>query len=686
MALSPYAGTVRRGRLYHITHWRLIVYYVQYGGKGGKRHALTESDGLVAVRTVNRQRALGTPAEVVALKPESIEILSDFEPVLELPIAGVTVLRPKARRARALRDEARRTLKKDKAIEFAGRVLVDPKSGAPVLYTENGFVKFEDDVKPSEIRHLLRKYRFQARRALSYARNSWFISAPEGIGLDVFNQMAKLLKESAVELAHPELIRRLVYKGAFPNQWHLKRTTIGGTAVNAHASVEAAWPLADGTGTTIAVIDDGIDIDHEEFVSGGKIVAPRDATLNTANPRPGFGDRHGTACAGVACADGLFGASGVAPKARIIPIRLASGLGSQQEADAFVWAAQHGADVISCSWGPEDGDWTDPGDPLHGQIVPLPDSTRLAIDFAVNQGRAGKGCVVCFAAGNGNEPVDNDGYASYGRLMAIAACNDLGKKSAYSDFGTAVWCAFPSNETMSPRLTSGIWTTDNMGPSGYNPGQTTKGDPAGNYTNSFGGTSSACPGAAGIAALILSRNPGLRCDEVREIMKNSCDKIDMAGGGYNAQGHSPKYGYGRLNAKKAVELAMPATGPDRIVTATAAKDVPIRDFKTSRLGVTVAETSSIKAVKVEVDIEHTYIGDLVVSIQPPAASGVAAITLQANIGGGTQNLRTAYDQINTPALVALVGKKPQGTWTLVVKDTEAIDTGRIRSISVEMHF
>jgi subtilisin family serine protease len=661
------------------------MHYVQYGGKGGKRHAMAESDGLVAVRTVSRRPAVGTMDEVVALKSESLEILAEFEPVVRFPIAGVTVLRPKGRRARALRDEARRTLKKDKAIEFAGRVLVDPKSGAPILYTENGFVKFEDDVKPGEIRRVLRKYRFEARRALGYARNSWFVSAPEGIGLDVFDRVAKVLKEPAVEFAHPELIRRLVYKGTFPNQWHLKKTTIGGTQVDAHANVEATWALADGTGATIAVIDDGVDLDHEEFRSGGKIVAPRDVTLNTANPRPGFGDRHGTACAGVACADGLFGASGVAPKARIIPIRLASGLGSQQEADAFVWAAQQGADVISCSWGPEDGDWTDPSDPLHAQVVPLPDSTRLAIDFAVDQGRGGKGCVVCFAAGNGNEPVDNDGYASYSRLMAIAACNDLGKKSAYSDFGNAVWCAFPSNETVVPRLTTGIWTTDNMGPSGYNPGQTTKGDAAGNYTNSFGGTSSACPGAAGVAALVLSRNPNLRWDEVREVMKNSCDKIDVAGGAYNAQGHSPKYGYGRLNAKKAVELAVPATGTDRIVTATAAKDVPIRDFQTSRLDVTVAETAPLKAVKVDVDIEHTYIGDLAVSIKPPAANGVGPIVLHSNAGGGTDNLRATYDQVNTPALAGLVGKKPQGRWTLVVKDTAAVDTGRIRRVSLEMH-
>ena len=94
--------------------------------------------------------------------------------------------------------------------------------------------------------------------------------------------------------------------------------------------------------------------------------------------------------------------------------------------------------MISCSWGPEDGDWSDPNDPLHNQVVPLPDSTRLAIDFAVNHGRNGKGCVICFAAGNGNEPVDNDGYASYSRVMAI---DRYSPTRASSWIGSTLWSA-----------------------------------------------------------------------------------------------------------------------------------------------------------------------------------------------------------------------------------------------------
>jgi subtilisin-like proprotein convertase family protein len=341
--------------------------------------------------------------------------------------------------------------------------------------------------------------------------------------------------------------------------------------------------------------------------------------------------------------------------------------------------------VISCSWGPDDGEWWNPDDPLHKSVVPLPDSTRLAIDFAATQGRNGKGCVICWAAGNGNEPVDNDGYASYGKVIAVAACNDQSKRSAYSDTGAAIWCAFPSNEPIEPRLTPGIWTTDNSGTSGYNPGQAGKGDASGNYTNSFGGTSSAAPGVAGVVALMLARNPNLRAEDVRALLKTSCDRIDTAGGNYSADGHSPLYGYGRVNAKKAVDAAQPSPAPkDRLVTVSARRDVPIRDFQTARLAVALADNAPIKDVRVEVDIEHTYIGDLQITLSAPTLGKPTAILLHDRTGGGADNLRVRYDPRNTPALAQLIGKTLAGTWTLLVKDTAKADQGTIKALTVEV--
>lgn len=532
---------------------------VRYGGGDGQPYPLRTSERMLVVRTRRH-----VPLAHAALAQTSRLALRPFHAVARFPEHGVELL-SLAGDDPSLRDAARDVLEADEAVQFAGRVLVPDLPGgdaAPVVYTENVFVQFAPDASATHVRSVLRAHGLRVRRPVEYVPNAFFTSAPEGAGIHVFELADRLLAEPAVLLCHPELVRERCTRAAFPQQWHLDATRIGGQRVTAHASVVRAWAQSTGRGATIAVIDDGVDVDHEELRIARKVVASRDVTKNTADARPGSRDNHGTACAGVACAAGGKGASGVAPDARLMPIRLASPLGAQNEADAFAWAADQGADVISCSWGPMDGDWADPSDPLHALFVPLPDSTRLAIEYALSRGRGGKGCVVCFAAGNGSEPIENDGYASHPGVIAVAACNDRSRRSVYSDVGRAVWCAFPSNDfahagaPSGPR-TPGIWTTDRSGNPGYNPGgDVRRGDLAGHYTNAFGGTSSACPGVAGVAALILAANPALTQVQVRDVLRETCDRIDAANGRYDARGHSPWYGYGRVNAAKAVARAV----------------------------------------------------------------------------------------------------------------------------------
>ncbi|CAA9466276.1 MAG: Calcium-dependent protease precursor [uncultured Rubrobacteraceae bacterium] len=521
-----------------------ITREVTYGGENGETVTFKVDPALVAVRA-RRGRSL---REGPVTPPEAA-LLDDMESVLSFPQVGVEVYRRPEQSSGAM-EEVRRKLHESPATRFAGRVLVDEETGEPVVYTENLFIKFLDDKKRGQCLEVLRAEGLSVKQELPYATNAYFVAAPEGSGQEVFVIANRLLERKDVEYCNPELVRRLAQRTISPQQWHLKSTTIGGQWVNASANVEAAHTITEGEGATIAIIDTGTDIDHDEFSSPGKLVAPRDTTANDADPRPGGRDEnHGTACAGVACADGRFGASGVAPRAKLMPIRMMSQLGSQEEANAFYWAAENGADVISCSWGPADGRWWKPDDPLHKAVAPLPDSTRLALDYAVSRGRGGKGCVVLFAAGNGNESVDNDGYASYERVLAVAASNDRSVRSVYSDFGNAVFCAFPSNDFEYPKenrpvpLTPGIWTTDRTGRPGYSNND---------YTNSFGGTSSACPGAAGVAALVLSCNPSLSRDQVKDVLRISCEQIDPGGGKYDEQGHSRLYGYGRLDAESAV--------------------------------------------------------------------------------------------------------------------------------------
>ena len=664
--------------------------YVNFGTKDEDGFELVESLDLMAVRTRSHRSIRGVGP---VLPPTAAEV-ADSSLVAAFPEAGVEVYRvPIANRSIS---ERKRSLRTASDVQFAGSVLVLPNSQEPVLYTENIYIRFRDDLDSEDCEAIVRQAGLIVKEKFKFAANAYFLTVPEGTGQQIFEMAQELLQRDDVIYCHPELIQRRSYKQIFPEQWHLKPTTVGGVTLNnAHANVEAAHTITEGKGITIAVIDDGVDIDHPEFMGIGKIVAPRDVTLKIDDPRPKddhwpnrrSGENHGTACAGVACANGLDGASGVAPKAKLMPIRLMSGLGSREEADAFYWAANNGADVISCSWGPPDGDWTQRNTSIH---QPLPPMTRDAIDYAVIQGRGGKGCVICWAAGNGNESVDNDGYASYDKVIAVAACNDRSKKSVYSDYGEAIWCAFPSNDFGYPPfnqpqpLTPGIWTTDRLGVFGYNPGQLQFGSPDGKYSNDFGGTSSACPGAAGVAALVLAVNENLRWNEVKDILKQSCDRIDPQNGEYDSNEHSKLYGYGRLNAETAVKLANEKIIP--LVIINKLLNVPIPDLGEVTGTIDNADSQPVEKVALYVRLKHTYIGDLIVTGIPPADSGMPTVILHNGTGGSLNDLEMLYDLSNTPSLAAYSGQRCNGTWTIRVKDKAAQDSGTLEQIGLQLFF
>lgn len=516
----------------------------------GKKYPLTVSNDRVVVRT-NNARSLQSSV----FSESGNFVLNMFDVEWHLPEADVSVL--KARRdipdKRAMREEARNVLKAEPDLRFAGRVLMDERAKAPVLYTENIFIQFGSNVKLDTCERILQKNKLQIKSRVSFAQKAWFVTAPSGIGLDLFALCEKLLQLPQVSHCHPELIRQRSFKAIHPDQWHLMPARMGRYKIEEHVNAHEAHRFATGRGVTIAIIDDGVDIDHPEFRSEGKVVAGKDMSQHSNNPRPKHGsENHGTACAGIACASGKK-ISGVAPDARLMPIRLAAVIGSMAEAEAFRYAADNGADIISCSWGPVDGPWYNPKDPAHRQMAPLPDSTRLAMEYALEKGRNGKGTLICWAAGNGNEDVKTDGYASFSKVISVAACNDSGRKAVYSDFGNNIWCCFPSGDFEytpfnhpKPR-TAGIYTTDRMDYLGYS---------GGDFTNNFAGTSASAPGVAGILALMLESAAGMTAKEAKEILKEACTPIDKENGKYNKKGHSKWYGYGKPDAAKAVQKAL----------------------------------------------------------------------------------------------------------------------------------
>lgn len=530
---------------------------VNFGRKHSRSFFLEKNRQLLAVRG-----EAGRPLAATLCCEAACQALADSELLLHVEDADVQVFK--------LPDQADAThckalLRELPDVRFAGSVLVDPHTQEPVLYTENIFLKFIDQLTPTQCLVILDALNLRIKQQVPYATNAFFVHHPHCRGTQVCSFALQLLDREDVEYCHPEILRQGQRRAIHDNQWHLKKTTVTyQVEIDASASVEAAHALAQGEGVVIAIIDDAFDIDHPEFAGPGKIIGAQNFDRRNAarGPRPKNAlERHGTAAAGVACANGEVGASGVAPRASLMPLKLTRPLGAKAEADAFFWAAEQGADIISCSWGPAEGHWADSTDPRHTQVFALAASTRLAIEYAATKGRSGKGCVIFFGAGNGNESLDNDGYASHPMVIAVGACNDQSRRSAYSDYGKALWCCFPSGDqphpdpkfkpaTSNPQ-TRGIRTTDLSGKF-VDPIS-----PA--YTESFSGTSSACPGAAGVAALILSANPALDRESVRQILAQCCDKIGHADDGppgqYDQAGHSHYYGHGRLNALRAVQIA-----------------------------------------------------------------------------------------------------------------------------------
>ena len=310
------------------------MFSYRYDGKAGRVFHLDEAEDLVVVRTQK-----GAPLESALASADSQEIMKRMSRAVDFPEADVTVLRCQDARGklRALRDRARAAFNKEESVRFAGRVLKDRGNHNPVVYTENLVARFDENLSEEKVNEIIEEYGLSIKEKLDYVPNGYFLVAPEGTGTAVFDLANRMLEHPDVASCHPELIRKAARRAAIaPEQWHLQKTTINGKVIDEHVNVKPAWQVSQGENIVIAVIDDGVDMGHEEFSAHGKIVAPRDVTRQTDDPSPQPGDNHGTACAGVACAEGKHGAAGVAPKAKLMPIRLMSNLGSKAEADAFI--------------------------------------------------------------------------------------------------------------------------------------------------------------------------------------------------------------------------------------------------------------------------------------------------------------------------------------------------------------
>lgn len=318
-------------------------------------------------------------------------------------------------------------------------------------------------------------------------------------------------------------------------QMHNTGQTIDGVtgANDADCNALEAWDISLGSAsTTVAVIDDGLE-DHEDFNngSGQSRYTAGFSPANNGNGNAISGSDHGVACAGsISASHNSIGVRGVAPLANMISVNIFVGGESTQDiADGITWAKNNGADVMSNSWG-------------YTSCTVSYSNINNAIADANANGRGGLGCVVIFASGNGYKSCV-DFPANNPNAIAVGAFANTGIRSAYSNYGPALDIMAPSNNVGGPG--AGVRTTDRMGGPGYN---------STNYTNTFGGTSSACPVVAGVATLLLGYDASLTSSQVKTILYNSA--IDMG-----PPGDDNEYASGRVNALGALQAAGAGGGP-----------------------------------------------------------------------------------------------------------------------------
>lgn len=280
----------------------------------------------------------------------------------------------------------------------------------------------------------------------------------------------------------------------------------------------SCWTKSQGEGITVAVIDTGIDASHPDLAGQ---IAPGgfDFVGKDADPRDGNG--HGTHVAGIiaAAVNNGEGVAGIAPKAKILPLRVLddSGRGSTFGIlKAISYAAKNGAKVINLSLG------SPPGGLLSRAYM------KLFGDYLLR-----KGVLLVAAAGNDGAAVGMPAQVS--SFMAVGATNSTDRLASFSNFGKQISVTAPGVDILSTMPTYPC----NL--------STTHPDSITTTYSKLSGTSMATPVVAGAAALVWSQHPTWKPAQVREALEQTALDLGTAG-------RDNSYGFGRIRPWVALGL------------------------------------------------------------------------------------------------------------------------------------
>lgn len=440
---------------------------------------------------------------------------------------------------------------------------------------------------------------FARAKSAKLSRVVKMVSGPHAGAEETRALIGELRRQPEVEFAEPNVIVRI--QQAAPNDPYYASAGAWGQNIGDlwglhKIGAAAAWGSSQGEGVVVAVVDTGLDYNHEDIASNvwqnagevGTDAAGRDKRSNgadddangyvddwrgwdfiTSDGTPADNDPadnhgHGTHVSGTiaAVANNGLGVVGVAPRARVMPLKGldVNGNGTIEDLSrAIVYAADNGAQVINNSWG---------GGPFE---------TPQTLVQAVTHAHDVRGAVVVAAAGNSNWEVGTQakGYypANIRDVIAVSASTHDDLKASFSNFGAKIDVAAPGGGDTDPTgviiqparsVLSLLSSTANASMTGS--GQLVVGA---KYLRQMG-TSMASPHVAGVAALVRSLHPEFSPEQVRQALRSSSDEAGAAG--FDAQ-----FGYGRVNAARAMTQSSPLvaqlTGPTVTMTGLTQVDV-----------------------------------------------------------------------------------------------------------------
>ncbi len=476
----------------------------------------------------------------------------------------------------------------------------------------------------------------------------------------------------------------------YPQQWHLKNTGQSGGTPGEDINVEPVWDktLDDGItkirgqGVYISIVDGDLQLGHPDLIDN----------ISTTHTHDYF-DRivdnssHATSVAGIAAALGYngIGVRGVAPLTKIYSLNPLGipvghpGIGINQPAAILNAMTRHRTitAVSNNSWGPEN------------PFQSVSSMWALAINTGIEEGFYGKGTVYVWAAGNehcdnsgrycGIDNANYDNRANYHAVVAVCAVDHQGKHNGSSEFGANLWVCAPSRNQAD---NAGIVTTNR--PSTY----TTIG-------SGFGGTSAATPMVSGVAALMRQANPNLGWRDVKLILANSARQNDSADSDW-AEGavkyglfsdgserryhFNHKYGFGVVNAEKAIEMAQEWINIPGRMTQTVKNTTRSQNREINSSMSIQSDINYIEYVDATIDFYIFRLSSLSIELISPSGA-ISKLAIPDIRGVNNRDVATRWRFGSAKHL----GENPSGTWRLKLENTRGAQPARLNSWELTIH-